>query len=75
MNNKIDFEDAPSISKIGKLFRIKKGRRWKKIKRALKYQAKVLTGVLKHVHRRRNKGHSKISQEIREAPVKFVRAH
>ena len=75
LNNMIDSEDAPSISETGKLFGIKKGSQWKKIKRALEHRSKVLTGVSKHVYRRRKKGHSKISQEIREAAVKFVKGH
>ena len=75
LNNMIDSEDAPSISEIGKLLGIKKESCWKKIKRALEHQSKVHTGVSKHVYRRRKKGHSKISQEIREAAVKFVKGH
>ena len=71
----IDSENAPSISQIGKLLSIEKKSCWRKIKRSLKHGSKVLTSVSKDVHRRRKKGHSKISQEIREAAVRFVKAH
>ena len=71
----LDSEDGLSISEMGKLLGIKKGSRWKKIERALEHQSKVLTSVSKDVYRRRKKGHSKISQEIREAAVKFVKGH
>ena len=70
----VDFETAQSISKIGKLLGIKRGSRQKKIEKALEHQDKVHSGLSEHVYRRRKKLHSKISQEIRENDVKFVKA-